>query len=117
MTRRIIAIGGGGFLMERGPSLLDEYFLRSACAANPKICFIPTGSGDSEEWLAKYYKAFSRLRCRPSHLAFFRNHRSGSISLTQIEKGLLSQNAIYVGGGNTRSMLAVWREWGLDRIL
>jgi dipeptidase E len=114
MTRRIIAIGGGGFLMERRPSLLDEYFVRATGARNPKVCFISTGSGDLEEWLAKYYKAFSRLGCRSSHLAFFRNPRRGSIPLTQIERGLLAQDAIYVGGGNTRSMLAVWRSSALS---
>ena len=27
------------------------------------------------------------------------------------------QDAIYVGGGNTRSLLALWREWGLDTAL
>ena len=117
MTRRIIAIGGGGFLMERRPSLLDEYFVQAAGVRNPKVCFISTGAGDPEEWLAKYYKTFSKLGCRPSHLAFFRKPRRGSIPLEQIERGLLAQDAIYVGGGNTRSMLAVWREWGLDRIL
>ena len=117
MTRRIIAIGGGGFLMERGPSLLDEYFVRTADVRSPKVCFISTGGGDPEEWLAKYYKTFSKLGSRPSHLTFFRKPRRGSIPLTQIERGLLAQDAIYVGGGNTRSMLAVWREWGLDRIL
>ena len=117
MTRRIIAIGGGGFLMERGPSLLDEYYVRTADVRSPKVCFISTGGGDPEEWLAKYYKTFSKLGSRPSHLTFFRKPRRGSIPLTQIERGLLAQDAIYVGGGNTRSMLAVWREWGLDRIL
>jgi dipeptidase E len=117
MTRRIVAMGGGGFLVERRPSLLDEYFLRATGARNPKVCFIGTGGGDPEESLAKYYKAFSKLRCRPSHLAFFRKPRRGSIPLTQIERALLAQDAIYVGGGNTRSMLAVWREWGLDQIL
>src|SRR5688572_16111650 len=117
MTRRIIAMGGGGFLMERRPSLLDEYFVRAAGTRNPKVCFISTGAGDPEDWLAKYYRVFTRLGCRPSHLAFFRKPRHGSVALTQIEKRLLAQDAIYVGGGNTRSMLAVWREWGLDRIL
>jgi peptidase E len=117
MTRRIVAIGGGGFLMERGPSPLDEYFVRTTGVRSPKVCFIPTAAGDPEEMLAKYYKAFSRLGCRPSHLAFFRKLRRGSVPLTQIERGLLAQDAIYVGGGNTRSMLAVWREWGVDRIL
>ena len=100
--------------MERGPSLLDEYFVRTAGVRSPKVCFISTAAGDPEEMLAKYYKTFSKLGCRPSHLAFFRKPRRGSIPLKQIESGLLAQDAIYVGGGNTRSMLAVWREWGLD---
>jgi peptidase E len=117
MTRRIIAIGGGGFLMESRPSLLDEFFVRTTGARSPRVCFISTGAGDPEEMLAKYYKAFSKLGCRPSHLVFFRKPSRGSIPLHQIEGRLLAQDAIYVGGGNTRSMLAVWREWGLDRIL
>jgi peptidase E len=29
----------------------------------------------------------------------------------------MAQDIIYVGGGNTKSMLALWREWGLDEIL
>ena len=117
MTGCIVAIGGGGFLMEPGPSLLDEYFVRTAAARRAKVCFIPTAAGDPEEMLEKFYKAFSKLSCRPSHLAFFRRPRRGCIPLEHIERGLLAQDAIYVGGGNTRSMLAVWREWGLDRIL
>jgi dipeptidase E len=117
MTRRIVAIGGGGFLMERRTSLLDEFFVRTTGTRRPRVCFISTAAGDPEEMLAKYYKAFSRLGCRPSHLAFFRKPRRGSVPLQQIERRLLAQDAIYVGGGNTRSMLAVWREWGLDQIL
>jgi peptidase E len=117
MTRRIIAIGGGGFLMEPGPALLDEYFVQTTAARRPKVCFISTAAGDPEEMLQKFYKAFSKLDCRPSHLAFFRKQRRGCIPLEHIERGLLAQDAIYVGGGNTRSMLAVWREWGLDEIL
>jgi dipeptidase E len=110
-------MGGGGFLMEKRQSLLDEYFIRSTNVSNPKVCFISTGSGDSEEWLTKYYKAFAKLGARTSHLAFFRNPRPTSIPLANIAKGLLAQDAIYVGGGNTKSMLAVWREWGVDQIL
>jgi len=117
MTRRIIAIGGGGFLMERRPSRLDEFFVYATGVRRPRICFISTGGGDTEESLTKYYKAFSKLGCVPSHLAFFRKPRTGAIPLHRIEKRLLLQDAIYVGGGNTRSMLAVWREWRLDRIL
>ena len=103
--------------MERRASPLDAYFIRAAGKRSPKVCFIPTAAGDPEEMLAKFYKAFSCFDCRPAHLAFFRKPRRGSIRLDQIERGLLAQDAIYVGGGNTRSMLAVWREWGLDKIL
>jgi peptidase E len=117
MATRVLVIGGGGFLMERGPSLLDRHFLHATGKHNPRICFIPTASGDAEEFLAKYYRTFGKLDCRPSHLAFFRKRRKGSVPLDRIADYLLRQDAIYVGGGNTRSMLAVWREWGLDRVL
>ena len=103
--------------MERGPSALDEFFVRATAKRRPRVCFIPTGSGDSEEFLSKFYATFSKLDCRPNHLAFFRKLRPNAIPLDKLGQGLLTQDAIYVGGGNTRSMLAVWREWGLDRIL
>lgn len=117
MVSRIIAIGGGGFLMEPENPLLDQYCLDSTGKTVPKVCFIPTASGDSEDFLSRFYTAFARYSCKPSHLAFFRRPRSGSIPLTDIEQHLLNQDLVYVGGGNTRAMLAVWREWGVDKIL
>src|SRR5262249_40021418 len=49
--------------------------------------------------------------CRPSWLSLFQPHTS------YIESYLMEQDIIYVGGGNTKSMLALWREWKLDTIL
>jgi dipeptidase E len=117
MTQRIIAIGGGGFLMEPENPLLDQYFLEKTEKSCPKVCFIPTGSGDSEAFLCSFYSSFSQYSCKSSHLAFFRRYKHGAIPLDNIEQHLLSQDAIYVGGGNTRAMLAVWREWNLPKIL
>jgi len=117
MTRRIIAMGGGGFLMEQRSSKLDAFFVEATGVRRPRICFVNTGGGDPEEGLTKYYRAFSRFNCRLSHLAFFRKPRPGAILLNEIEQGILAQDAIYVGGGNTRSMLGVWREWGFDKTL
>jgi len=117
VTRRIIAYGGGGFLMERRLSRLDEFFVHATGVRRPRICFVGTAAGDSEFMLAKYHRAFAKLGCRPSHLAFFRKQRPGGVPLDRIEEKLLELDAIYVGGGNTRSMLAVWREWGLDQVL
>jgi dipeptidase E len=117
MVSKLIAIGGGGFLMEPENPLLDRYCLDCTGKTVPKVCFIPTASGDSEDFLSRFYVAFARYPCEPSHLAFFRKPRSGAIPLTDLEQNLLNQDVIYVGGGNTRSMLAVWREWNLDKIL
>lgn len=69
------------------------------------------------DFLSRFYTAFARYACEPSHLAFFRRPRSGAIPLTNIEQHLLNQDLIYVGGGNTRAMLAIWREWHVDKIL
>ena len=115
--RRIVAIGGGGFMMESAPSLLDEYVVALAKSPRPRVCFVATASGDAEQHLAKYYADFARFGGELSHLAFFRKALPGAIAFDQIERRLSEQDVIYVGGGNTRSMLAVWREWGLPQAL
>jgi peptidase E len=107
---QIIAMGGGGFSMEPGNPLLDEYFLAQTGKPRPAICFLPTASGDADGYIVKFYEAFGRQPCKPSHLSLFRPPED-------VEAFVLAQDAIYVGGGNTKSMLALWREWGLDRIL
>ena len=81
------------------------------------MCFISTPSGDSVEHIEKFYAAFEPLGCEPAHLAFFRKPFRASLPLANFAEPLLSQDAIFVGGGNTKSALAVWREWGLDRCL
>lgn len=108
MKKQIIAMGGGGFSMEPENPLLDQYLLKQTGKRNPAVCFVATASGDAEGYLLKFYAAFSKLRCRPSHLSLFRPP-------ADIRSFVLAQDAIYVGGGNTKSLLALWREWGLDR--
>jgi dipeptidase E len=105
---QIIAMGGGGFSMEPDNPLLDIYFLQQTNKPRPKICFVPTASGDSENYVARFYSAFSKLNCIPSHLSLFKPPTA------DLESFILDHDAIYVGGGNTRSMLTLWREWKLD---
>lgn len=109
--RHIIAIGGSGFLSDAQTRALDGYVISQARIKKPAVCFIPTANGDSDASLLRFYTLFSQLPCKLSHLVFFRRTPQDLRSL------LLSQDVIYVGGGNTRSMLAVWREWGLPEIL
>jgi peptidase E len=117
VMKRIVALGGGGFMMESSPSLLDDYLISSTQAKRPRVCFIPTASGDAEDDLANFYRAFGRFDAELSHLAFFRKPRPGAIALGEFEQRLVEQNLIYVGGGNTKSMLAVWRDWGVPQAL
>ncbi len=114
--RRILALGGGGFLMENRHSPIDQYIVNLAGSARPRICFVATPSGDLPEGIDKFYDAYGSLDCEPSHLAFFRKPAPGAVPLANIEDSLLAMDVIFVGGGNTRSALAVWREWGLHEI-
>lgn len=109
--RQIIALGGGGFLMEPENPLLDQYILTQSHKPNPKICFLPTASGDSEDFIERFYRSFEKMNCIPSHLSLF------NPPTRNIKDYILSKDIIYVGGGNTKNLLAIWKDWGLDSIL
>ncbi|HEY4827887.1 MAG TPA: peptidase E [Solirubrobacteraceae bacterium] len=109
--RRVVAMGGGGFSMEPENPLLDRFVLSLARASPPRVCFVPTASGDAEGYVARFYRAFTGLDCRPSDLPLFGR------TIGDLESFVLGQDVIYVGGGNTANLLAVWRAHGLDRIL
>jgi dipeptidase E len=108
---QILAIGGGALPAELDNLRLVEYFLSLAQRRKPKVLYIGTATGDAEAGRLRFYAAFSQFDCRPSHLTFFARTPRDLASL------ILEQDAIFVGGGNTRSMLAVWRDWGLDHCL
>jgi peptidase E len=112
--RIVVAMGGGGFTMEPDNPLLDDHVLDLARATRgrqrPRICFIPTASGDSPAYIAEFYAAFAR-RSEADHLALFNR------TVEDIEGLLRHQDVIYVGGGTTVNMLALWRLHGVDRAL
>ena len=107
-------MGGGGFSMEPGNPLLDDHVLDLARRARgrerPRVCFLATASGDAPGYVADFYAAFAR-RAEATHLALFVR------TVDDIEGFLLDQDVVYVGGGNTENMLAIWRVHGVDRIL
>ena len=106
----IIAIGGGGFGRNPKQPIIEKYFVDQSLAEKPNVCFIPTASAEDKSYTVNFYTAFSKLSCIPMHINFFqRTPRLDSI--------INKQDIIYVGGGNTKSMLAVWREWKLDKLL
>ena len=110
LSKNIVAIGGGGFGRSLGQLKIEKYITSLVKKQSPKICFIPTASGDNDLYKLNFYRAFSKLNCVTSHIDFFSRTEN-------LENKILSQDIIYVGGGNTKSMLAVWKEWNLDNIL
>ena len=108
--KQIIAIGGGGFGRIIKDLKIEKYIKSHSDKSNPKICFIPTATGDDQSYIDNFYKAFDELSCITSHINFFKR-------TIDLRSHIPNQDIIYVGGGNTKSMLAVWKEWGLDIIL
>ena len=108
---QIIALGGGGFSMEPDNLLLDQYILQQSPHQNSRVCFLPTASGDSDNYIRRFYTAFTTLDCRPTHLSLFRPPAAGVASV------LSQQDVIYVGGGSTTNLLTLWRAWGVDVLL
>ncbi len=110
--RHLVALGGGGFSMTPNNPLLDRYIFALAQKKNPKVCFVPTASGDAESYIGNFYQAMARHHqdCRATHLALFK--QSGSLSDT-----IAQSDVIYVGGGNTFNMLHLWQAWGVDGML
>jgi dipeptidase E len=111
--RQIVAMGGGGFSMEAGNPLLDDYVLELTGRRRPKVCFLPTASGDADHYIVRFYRHFDGERCRPSHLGLFRRERG----VRDVRAHVLAQDLVYVGGGCVTSMLGVWRAHGLDVVL
>lgn len=108
MSTHILAIGGAALPENLDNLLLIQYFLSLTRKKNPRVCFIGTAHGDAEAGRLRFYAGFSRFECRPAHLPLFAR------TPRDLESFVLEHDAIYVGGGNTRSLLAVWRDWGLD---
>lgn len=111
MKRQIIALGGGGFSEEPENPVLDNYILEQSDKEHPKICFIGTASGDSDGYIERFYRNFNNKNCTPNHLPLFKGYPN------KIEEFVLEQDIIYVGGGNTRNMLVIWKLWGLDKMI
>lgn len=111
MSRHIVACGGGGWSSDTGIGPLERHILGLTDAARPRVCLLPTASGDSDWLVARFYETFARSGCEPSHLALFHSHPAG------VEEYLLSQDVIYVGGGSSANLMAVWGVHGLGSAL
>ena len=110
MKKHIVAIGGGGFGRDNKSYLIENYILNLTGKTNPKICFLPTATGDNDRYIVRFYSIFNCFNCKPSHVEFFKR-------TTNIKNHIMDQDVVFVGGGNTKSMLAIWNDWGMSDLL
>lgn len=110
VERRILAIGGVQLRSGSTDWPLHQYLLDLTGEARPRICFLATASGENHEMLALFYSTFARS-AEATHLDLFGR------TVGDVEAFLLEQDVIYVGGGNTANMLAIWRVHGVDKAL
>jgi peptidase E len=99
--------------MEPGNPLLDDYVLALAASDRPKVCFLPTASGDADHYVVRFYRTFCASDCEASHVSLFRREAG----VRDVEQHLLTRDVIYVGGGSVLSLLGAWRAHGLDAII
>ena len=110
---QIVAFGGGGFSTEWGNTLLDDHVLRLTGVDRPRVCFLPTASGDADHYVVRFYRAFPASRCEPTHISLFRRETG----VGDPRAHLLAQDLIYVGGGSLVSLLGTWHAHGIDEAL
>ena len=107
---RIVAFGGASLLPGSTDGPLHQYLLDLTGEAYPRVCFLGTASGDDPGYTAAFYGWFAR-RSQATHLGLF-DRRIGDIA------GFLREHdLIYVAGGNTANMLAIWRMHRVDDAL
>lgn len=89
-----------------------RYAMELSGRPRPKVCVINTASGDDAGGYLRFYDRLAGSGAEVRHLALF-----PMPNVTDPEDLLLSQDAIFVGGGSVANMMAVWRVHGIDEIL
>jgi dipeptidase E len=107
----VVAFGGDMLQADPESKHSAKFLIELTGLAKPRVCFLPTASGDAQEYIAAFYARYTPDLCTATHLSLF------SRTVKDLRAFLLDQNIIYVGGGNTANMFAVWRVHGVDEIL
>lgn len=120
MRGTILTMGGGGFSMPevhgQDHSPIDAHLTRLSGTERPKVCFIATASGDADSYHDKFLAAYAD-RGEARVLSLFNKAPEGyALAISELER-LLDQDIVYVGGGSTANLLALWRLHGLPDLL
>lgn len=111
MDKQIFGIGGDFFPPQWKRPLLREHLLSLSSAARPKVCYVGTATGDAAHNTVEFYREFGRHDCETAHLSLY------SPPQKDIRSFILRNDIIYVGGGSTKNLMALWNEWGFAEIM
>ncbi|WAT11064.1 peptidase E [Rouxiella badensis] len=110
----IVAIGGETAADMQQITAIDRYILSLSQKESPQILYISTASGDVPERIEQFEKKFASAGYLVESLSFFRTPYP---TVKQIDEMIARAEVIFVAGGNTRAMLAVWKEFSIDQQL
>lgn len=101
-------MGGNFFTQPWQEPILQRYLLGLSEHQMPRICLLATANGDNPADIELFYRHMGQHECRPCHLSLIT-----PVTL-DFEDYLCNMNIIYVFGGATKNLIALWREWGID---
>lgn len=101
-----IFVYGGGVTRE-----FIAYTAQLTAKEKPKICLIPTGKGDRDQYILNWYELCAELEVVPHVLRVWINSTDQQESWEEI---VTDMDAIIVSGGNTLNMLAIWKAQKID---
>ena len=106
---QIVALGGLGEDDDSAGRLV-RFALSLTGKERPRVCLVPTATNELPEYTVRFYENLSGVAdC--SHVSFFPWPRA------DLREHVLAQDAIFVSGGNTANLLAIWRAHGFDEII
>jgi len=113
MKGRILVMGGHEFDRLDGNEAIVEHIISLTGKENPRICLLPTASGDPEDQISRFRRSFGSRGCEVSDISLF---RLGANPI-DVSAHLMKQDAIYVGGGSLVNLVAVWRPHGIAELI
>jgi len=110
-TPQIFATGGGFFAQAWEKSIFPEYLLALSPSKSPRICWLGPASGESAQDFEIFARGMEKHDCQVNH---FNLYLPATMDFVDY---LLGMDIVYVGGGSTKNLMALWREWKFDEAL
>ena len=131
MERKLVAIGGGkipkwSFVtkddneIEYETKEIDQEIIRLSGKVKPRFLFIGTASRENETYYEAIKEIYEGLGAVVQQLSlddFNEMHETKEEFINRIREIILSADIIYIGGGNTKHMIEVWKDFYIVNIL